>query len=204
MKTGIGCMNPSLAPRAAPRTSCGLVRRPLPTTHPAAWYVAHGYIPGGLIVVLGTPAEEGGGGKLGMIQQGVFDDVTCALMAHPAPDNKFDCDGDIFSAATMVKVAFKGKSSHAAAAPYDGVNALDAAVMAYNSISCMRQQLRPSYRVAATSGGYFASHCSPGITQPVGKDLGPFRASKTERRRSVDVRKIGSRIPTWSGPRGPS
>ncbi|ELU03184.1 hypothetical protein CAPTEDRAFT_172156 [Capitella teleta] len=111
--------------------------------------------PRGKIVVLGTPAEEGGGGKLGMIQQGVFDDVTCALMAHPAPDNKFDCDGDIFSAATMVKVAFKGKSSHAAAAPYDGVNALDAAVMAYNSISCMRQQLRPSYRVAAiiTEGG---------------------------------------------------
>ncbi|ELT88363.1 hypothetical protein CAPTEDRAFT_195648 [Capitella teleta] len=46
-------------------------------------------------------------------------------------------------------------------------------------------------------GGYFASHCPPGIAQPIGKDLGSFRASEAERRQSGDDRKIGSRIPTW-------
>jgi hypothetical protein len=72
----------------------------------------------------------------------------------------------------------------------------------------MRKYKMAGFRNASwffiTLGGYFASHCSPGIAQPIGKDLGPFRASEAERRQSGDVRKIGSRIPTWSGPREPS
>ena len=48
---------------------------------------------------------------------------------------------------SSVKVTYTGKASHAAAAPWDGVNALDAVVMAYSSISCMRQQLKPSWRI---------------------------------------------------------
>lgn len=106
----------------------------------------------GKVVVLGTPAEEGGGGKVKMIQNGCFDEVDFCLMAHP---KSFSCVYPTCLAMQDVKVTFHGLSSHAAAFPWEGINALDAAVMAYSSLSVLRQQLRPTWRLHGiiTNGG---------------------------------------------------
>ena len=73
-------------------------------------------------------------------------------MAHPAP---FDCVITHNSAMTSLSVEYKGKAAHAAAFPWEGVNALDAAVLAYTNISLLRQQMKPTWRAHAifTNGG---------------------------------------------------
>ena len=100
--------------------------------------------PKGTITVMGTPAEETLGGKLNLIENGAFSDVELAMMVHPSPHNIVS---PVFLAVSMWEVTFTGKAAHAAAFPWEGVNALDAAVMAYNSISVLRQQMKPSWRV---------------------------------------------------------
>ncbi|XP_071034911.1 xaa-Arg dipeptidase isoform X2 [Parasteatoda tepidariorum] len=106
----------------------------------------------GKLVVLGTPAEEGGGGKVQLIKKGAFKDIDVAMMVHP---RKFT----IFAPPTLSKINcvidFKGKESHASAFPWEGLNALDAAVCFYQSIGLLRQQIKPSYRLHAiiTKGG---------------------------------------------------
>lgn len=100
--------------------------------------------PLGKLTIMGTPAEEGGGGKIDMINAKCFDDVDVAMMAHPAP---FDIAALEFLAIDQVEVKFHGKAAHASAFPWDGVNALDAAVLCYQNVSCMRQQLKPTWRV---------------------------------------------------------
>eukprot|EP00118_Oscarella_pearsei_P016206 m.152986 g.152986 ORF g.152986 m.152986 type:complete len:396 (+) comp38610_c0_seq4:663-1850(+) len=97
----------------------------------------------GQLTVLGTPAEEGGGGKIKMIKSGCFSDVDVAMMVHPCPYNSLNAD---FLSVSGVQVTYKGKASHAAAFPWEGVNALDAAVAAYTGISMMRQQMKPTWR----------------------------------------------------------
>ena len=106
----------------------------------------------GSITVLGTPAEEGGGGKILLIERGAFNDIDVAIMAHPAP---FDCVITHNSAMTSLSVEYKGKAAHAAAFPWEGVNALDAAVLAYTNISLLRHQMKPTWRAHAifTNGG---------------------------------------------------
>ena len=98
----------------------------------------------GRVTVLGTPAEEGGGGKVLLIENGAFDDVDVAMMVHPYPQNVLIPE---YLATLRQIVTYTGKAAHAAAFPWEGVNALDAAVTAYSSISVMRQQMKPSYRV---------------------------------------------------------
>ena len=98
----------------------------------------------GTVVVLGTPAEEGGGGKIRMIDQGAFAGLDVAMMAHPAP---VDAAWTNILAVHPLRVAFHGKNAHAAAYPWEGVNALDALVLAYNGISMLRQQLPPEVRI---------------------------------------------------------
>lgn len=98
----------------------------------------------GKVTVLGTPAEEYGGGKVELINAGAFKDVDVAMMAHPFPDN--DPIPLALSEETM-QVTYTGKPSHAAGYPWEGVNALDAAVMCYNSIACLRQQIKPTCRL---------------------------------------------------------
>ena len=73
-------------------------------------------------------------------------------MVHPSP---FSCLAPGFLAVAFIKVTFTGKAAHAAAYPWEGVNALDAAVLAYNSISVLRQQMKPTWRVHSviTEGG---------------------------------------------------
>ena len=108
--------------------------------------------PKGRVTVLGTPAEEGGGGKVYLIQNGAFEDVDIAMMVHPGPATFV---APRILARYQLSVTFTGKASHAAGFPWEGVNALDAAVLAYNSISVLRQQMKPSWRVHGifTNGG---------------------------------------------------
>ncbi|XP_072221230.1 peptidase M20 domain-containing protein 2-like [Leuresthes tenuis] len=96
------------------------------------------------ITVLGTPAEEAIGGKIDLIQAGAFADVDLVFMAHPAQQ-----DASFLPTVTIAEVSVKyhGRASHASAYPWEGVNALDAAVLAYNNLSALRQQLRPEWRV---------------------------------------------------------
>ena len=98
----------------------------------------------GTVTVLGTPAEEGGGGKVELIKNGAFSDIDVAMMVHPFPDTLIR---PIYIAAKFFTASYTGKTAHAAAYPWEGVNALDAAVMAYNSISVLRQQMKPTWRV---------------------------------------------------------
>ena len=107
---------------------------------------------GGTLRILGTPAEEGGGGKIAMARRGAFDDVDAAMMVHPA-------DADLIAMDTIALqelfVRYHGKAAHAAAAPWDGRNALDAAVLGYMNVAAMRQHIRPTERVhgVITKGG---------------------------------------------------
>ncbi len=104
------------------------------------------------VALLGTPAEEAGGGKALLLQAGVFDDIAVAVMVHPGPT-------DIAAARSLalseVIVHYRGKESHAAVAPYLGVNAADAVTVAQVAIGVLRQQLAPGQLVhgIVTDGG---------------------------------------------------
>ncbi len=98
----------------------------------------------GSVVVLGTPAEEGGGGKVEMIERGAFRDLDVAMMLHPSSQ---DAAAPAVNALHSLEVEFFGHNAHAAASPWDGLNALDALVHAYNGISLLRQQMPLDSRV---------------------------------------------------------
>ncbi|RZL79540.1 MAG: amidohydrolase, partial [Rhodococcus sp. (in: high G+C Gram-positive bacteria)] len=90
--------------------------------------------------VLGTPAEETGGGKVLMLERGVFDDIGAALMVHPGP---FDIVGATSLALADVAVKFTGRAAHASAAPEWGINAGDAVTVAQVALGLIRQHLSP-------------------------------------------------------------
>lgn len=96
------------------------------------------------VTVLGTPAEEGGGGKVDLLDAGAFDDAAASMMIHPSPHDLVDPS---FQARTTFTVEYFGKESHAAFAPQQGINALDAFVQAYLNVATLRQQILPSDRV---------------------------------------------------------
>jgi amidohydrolase len=106
----------------------------------------------GRVRALGTPAEEGGGGKIKLIDAGAYEDVDACLMTHPFAAALIP---PMFSGVAYVTnvasakfgATFTGKPAHAAAAPHQGVNALDAAVLAYNGLSMLRQQIKPDERI---------------------------------------------------------
>jgi amidohydrolase len=104
------------------------------------------------ISVVGTPAEEGGGGKVFMLERGVFDGMHAAMMVHPAPLNVLRprC-----SAVAHFAVRYTGREAHAAAAPQMGINAADAFVVAQVGIGLLRQHLRATDQVHGilTRGG---------------------------------------------------
>ncbi|XP_073749728.1 xaa-Arg dipeptidase isoform X2 [Callorhinus ursinus] len=102
------------------------------------------------VIVLGTPAEEDGGGKIDLIEAGAFKNLDVVFMAHPSQENAAYLP-DV--AEHDVTVKYYGKASHAAAYPWEGVNALDAAVLAYNNLSMLRQQMKPTWRVHEIKGG---------------------------------------------------
>ena len=99
---------------------------------------------GGRLVVMGTPAEEGGGGKILMGDAGAFDGVDAAMMVHPAGVDRTEIHA--IAIATW-EVEYRGQAAHAAAFPQRGRNALDAAVLGYNAVAALRQHIRPTERV---------------------------------------------------------
>jgi amidohydrolase len=115
------------------------------------------------VALLGTPAEEFGGGKILLINAGVFDDLALAVMVHPGPV-------DIAAARSLtlsaVRVDYRGREAHASASPYLGVNAADAATVAQVAIGLLRQQLAPGQQVhgIVTDGGQ-AANIIPGRTE---------------------------------------
>ena len=106
----------------------------------------------GTVVVLGSPAEEGGGGKVVLIERGAFEGIDAAMMLHPSPRDSAYMN---VLAIDHVKVEYFGHNAHAAAAPWEGVNALDAMIAGFNAVALMRQQILPSDRVhgVITGGG---------------------------------------------------
>ena len=107
---------------------------------------------GGRLAVVGTPAEEGGGGKEMMLRNGAFADADAAMMVHPA-----NHELSLFHAVAVHRLTarYQGRAAHAAAAPEAGRNALDAAVLGYNAIAALRQHIRDDERIHGvfTDGG---------------------------------------------------
>ena len=106
----------------------------------------------GRIRLIGTPAEERGGGKELMARAGAFDGVDAAMMIHPAGTNlaSMPC-----ICVAEVEVVYHGKSAHASAMPHRGINALDGLLLAYQAISNLRQHIRGTERIhgIVTDGG---------------------------------------------------
>lgn len=107
---------------------------------------------GGRVVIMGTPAEEGGGGKVRLIDAGAFDGIDAAMMVHPA-------DADLTAmdviAVQQVVARYHGEAAHAAAYPQRGRNALDALILGYMNVAALRQHIAPGERIhgIVTHGG---------------------------------------------------
>jgi amidohydrolase len=98
----------------------------------------------GRVQVIGTPAEEGGGGKIRLIRGGIFQEVDAAMMFHP------DTKTQVLHwalAVTHMHFEFVGRAAHASGDPEKGINALDAFVLAYNGISMLRQHIKEGARL---------------------------------------------------------
>ncbi|MBE0634987.1 amidohydrolase, partial [Candidatus Bipolaricaulota bacterium] len=98
----------------------------------------------GKLIFMGTPAEEGGGGKVVMIDAGLFEEVDVAMMFHPA---NYTLVGRGSLAITEVRLEFHGKPSHASGSPEKGINALDAVIQTFNGINALRQHIRDDARI---------------------------------------------------------
>ena len=122
----------------------------------AALAAVRNRLPKGRIHVIGTPAEEGGGGKLRLIQGGVFKQVDCAMMIHGFDRTILHPD---LLGIVRAGFEFRGKASHASADPWEGVNALDACIQMFNNVAMLRQQVRPDCRIHGiiTHGGAAAN-----------------------------------------------
>lgn len=96
------------------------------------------------ITVFGTPAEEGGGGKIAMLDAGVFDGVHAAMMVHPSPG---EADRMHCLAISHFDVHYHGKTAHASAFPQAGINAADAITVAQVGIGLLRQHIRSTDRI---------------------------------------------------------
>ena len=106
----------------------------------------------GSVAIVGTPAEEGGGGKVLLTETGIFDQIDAAMMFHPKDRN---LPGRNNLGRIKVKLEFFGKSAHASSSPERGRNALDAIVMAYTGMNSIRQHLKSDGRIHGiiTHGG---------------------------------------------------
>lgn len=106
----------------------------------------------GKLVFMGTPGEEGGGGKIAMIEAGLFDEIDAAMMFHPSSHTVVDRGSLAISEA---QVLFKGKPAHASGSPEKGINALDAVIQTFNGINALRQHIKDGARIHGiiTNGG---------------------------------------------------
>ena len=114
----------------------------------------------GRVVVIGTPAEEGGGGKIRLLEAGVFDGVDATLSSHPFSNRTVipaaSPKGESWSLAMVgYRYMYHGKAAHAAAYPEQGINALNAVIHLFTGIDALRQHLRDDVRIhgVITDGG---------------------------------------------------
>ena len=114
----------------------------------------------GRVMVIGTPAEEGGGGKIRLLQAGVFDGVDATLSSHPFSNRTIipatAARGESWSLAMVgYRYVYHGKAAHAAAYPEEGINALNAVIHLFTGIDALRQHLRDDVRIhgVITDGG---------------------------------------------------
>lgn len=98
----------------------------------------------GKVVLLGTPAEESGGGKVDLINKGAFKDIDCALMAHPSPGG---AAYPKMLAWQWIHLRYHGINAHASVNPQDGRNALDAQIQAFSNVGMMRQQIPKTWHL---------------------------------------------------------
>jgi amidohydrolase len=118
----------------------------------------------GRLIVLGTPAEEGGGGKIRLLNAGVFEDVDVVLSSHPSSNRTIipvDIPKDQSWSLAMVgyRYAYHGKAAHAAVVPHEGINALNAVIHLFTGIDALRQHVREDVRIHGiiTDGGKAAN-----------------------------------------------
>ena len=98
----------------------------------------------GTLVVMGTPAEELVGGKIAMVDAGLFEGIDAAIMLHPRNVTQL---GRLFTATTNMELIFHGKSTHAAASPDKGINALDACIATFNGTNALNKHLADGVRL---------------------------------------------------------
>ncbi|MBQ5787002.1 MAG: amidohydrolase, partial [Oscillospiraceae bacterium] len=111
---------------------------------------------GGEIRVYGTPGEEGGengSAKVSFVREGFFRDVDAALCVHPGSDIHEPTHAELSCA--PIRIEFRGRAAHAASAPTEGINALDAMILVFNAVGLLRQQLPQDVRIHGiiTKGG---------------------------------------------------
>lgn len=111
---------------------------------------------GGKVIVYGTPAEETNGAKVPMADAGLFDECDVAMMVHPAGVSAKSGESLAMDA---IEFRFEGKTSHAAASPEEGINALDSVIQLFNGINALRQHLKDDVRIhgVITEGGQAAN-----------------------------------------------
>lgn len=136
----------------------------------------------GKVVLFGTPAEEGGGGKIKLIQRGAYTDhkVDINLISHPGSIS--DSALVHTTAYSRFRVEYFGREAHAAAEPWNGINALDGLITAYNAISVLRQQTMPGDMIQGqiTHGG-----ARPNIIHAYASGIFVVRATTSERLREL-------------------
>jgi amidohydrolase len=134
------------------------------------------------VTIVGAPAEEGGGGKIPLCHDGLFDDCDAVLIFHPS-DRTASLQYAL--ACTHWEWTFRGKAAHAAGHPDHGINALDAFVQAYNGVSLWRQQLRDDARV---HGFIVEGGTAPNIIPELTRGEYLTRARDGEYLRTMNVR----------------
>ena len=135
------------------------------------------------VTILGTPAEEGGGGKVLLLEAGAFDSAHLAMMVHPAP---FDVAAPPVVAMEWLEIAYTGKEAHASAFPEQGINAADALVVAQVAIGLLRQHLNTTDRVH----GYVTSAgTAPNIIPALGEASYIVRTPRID-----DLGALGERV----------
>ncbi len=171
-----------------------------------------GELPGS-VTVFGTPAEEAVGGKVLMAKEGVFDGIDAAMGAHPGTSEAFvptEPGSGLSLAVRTVVAEYHGKAAHAAADPYNGINALNAVIELFNGINALRQHIPADARIHGiiTHGGG-----APNIVPEYARAVFYVRAS-TMRRMEALVEKVrhialgageitGARL-EWSQPEEPN
>ena len=122
---------------------------------------------GGKITVLGTPAEEGGGGKITMLENGAFEGLDFAMLTHASSDT---CVNDISYSRTDIRVHYYGKTAHAATWPEEGISALTPVLELFNIVNAMRLELGDKGKILGIirDGGdqaiFIPDHCSAEFT----------------------------------------